>query len=261
MTEYTCSVCNRKFDEDEKKLTEDSVNCILHCSKDSESTNENIKIKFLEIFHEQINAGLYSIVFPKIDYSLLSCYDNLEFEDCIFHGDVKLQNVDSYINCKFYDSLTIQNKLTIDFKYIFNCVFYKELHIIDSTILEDVFSQSVYCKDTLIEIRYSIFNEVLYLKRLNETNLILNKCTFNEEINFDNIQNFKQLDIQDSKINKKTIIKNCTIEMLSLSDLILNNKIIITDAKINDLFLKDVRFKEFCDFENTIVIVVTSCIY
>lgn len=45
MAEYTCSVCNERFDEEEKKLTKDENKCILHCEK-KDVKNEELDILF-----------------------------------------------------------------------------------------------------------------------------------------------------------------------------------------------------------------------
>lgn len=207
MAEYTCDICNRKFDETEKKLTKDKYKCMLHCEKDLKS---DYSIMFDTIFKNTISKThvhnllkLDKIHFPiNWDANILKGYSNKEFSECIFHEKlVHTGQINTFINCSF-------EEYTVVFSNIGNKV--------NNLSFENCKFNKLYLKNTIFTekiFRFTNENKFYDIGTIN-----IDSCEFekdfliisqNEE---EPVFTVKEINLNHSTFHKKVKVQFCDIE-------------------------------------------------
>jgi len=223
MSEYTCNVCNTKFDEEEKKLTNDEHKCILHCEKDSwykktaTSKNSNYKeyesyfwIKFknyIDIQNER-RCEVRKIQFPK--YRGISFdkekhnYEELFFTGCTFThyldfiSELQYKNL-TFRKCIFNRPIKFE-RYVIEHNFLFeectvheNIVFYNMQFKGFTSFIATTFKKG-------IDFVHVKFYDLALFNNCKIENIKLENTFFMDGFNFSNLKNNKEGQLESENI-------------------------------------------------------------
>ncbi|MGB5794085.1 hypothetical protein [Poseidonibacter sp.] len=263
MAEYTCSVCNVKFYDREKKFTNDENKCILHSEMDKNKYNGLLNELFIERIELYIDKNILNnkdnkVTFYNVKIPIFKTetrdstylwdkiskkfeYNNFKilFIKSVFYGEEKLSSLkNNYLifeECDFLKKVIISDCKELIFS---NTRFHTYL-----TYKNDLKEQSINsnlsfndCIFNIIEFKGVTFNNELF------ANSKENKSFKLEELNFENCILKNRLNL----LNNNYLLK---INKLYFINTILENKVIIKSCEIKDLRLIETRFKNFCNFE------------
>lgn len=282
MAEYTCSVCDERFDEEEKELTNDESKCILHCDKKDNFTSKS-KIEYFKnkIYNLLIGQEVYTfvkVVFPNFNMKEWDSYSvKFSFEECIFYCNIDT-NVDIYYfyKCIFYNNISLLENNKTD-KYLFGrCTFFGTIHLGHGEYKNPIFS---YCKfenkSTLIsenaKFKADIFETMqgeypssitLYDSEFSgkfniqdsnaKLNIHIENCIYDEEFSIYECKNVQTVFVVNSYFNKTLYISNNIIKDLNISQLEIKELSVLGGNNIKKLFCSNVTFQNFISFRKNV---------
>lgn len=205
MAEYICSVCNKKFDEEEKSLTNDKNKCILHCDKKTTHVDVLVSEKFEEelkrVYAFPINK-FENIIFPKIADDFLDDFFDKSFDNCIFYNNVK-------INKNFNEAQVLFTK----------CEFHMGIYLFELNIKNFIFKNCKFYEGSWLRCENSAFlNKTIFEKNINElkgnwnypNNLGFKDCKFDVKLSLCNLSKLNFIKIEECKFNNDLEIIKCS---------------------------------------------------
>lgn len=191
---YTCECCNRKFDEEEYKLTNDEDKCILHCKKDDWYTIKNEEKDWSESSHAISNFWkvIRLIILKRTDEKDYQMGDSVYFSYIVFP---KFE--DEYVDIEEYDE---NDRQCIDWHHNFfdMKIINSEYPSYESNIRFN-FNNSVFldvCYFSGYKFKDCVyFNNVKFLEKV-----ILFQTDFNQ-VSFKNTVFYKELKFESSNVN------------------------------------------------------------
>ena len=276
MAEYTCDVCKTKFDETEKKLTNDEHKCILHCKKDAflESNNSefisnlskcriddrthiyefkgvhfprNLELKYTDLNNSLTNDPMMSFKECTFYNPLIFQIGNFKstFDECIFYEDWNhYSNNATYNNCSFNNfKYRNENENTTFIKTLkfYNCYF-NELNFHNVTFTDEFL---IYDSKT----KYDKINNIVLTKCILEKKLIfnLNDC---DERSLENPLRFTiiKLDLTNSTLRNKVKIQLCDITEANFYNTSFDELADFYKSSFNSIILERTDFKKISVF-------------
>lgn len=243
--ECTCNCCDRKFDEEEYKLTKDKTKCILHCEKsisgrDLTDNFSNILMEYIsneQHYDHQKNLILEEINFPNFnpddigDFTRkLTRSECIEFRHCNFYGEfLGFENFYCcFFKCIFLKNISISNIFNFNDTYLFiNCKFARNIRFYSAVIDSNIFENCIF-----------------------KGSIIGNGIIFKGKI-FNGIKSLEgDLDFNNSTFEKRFIIdqKDLIIKKLDLEDSTFKNKFKLQFQNIYDANFYNTKFEDLADF-------------
>ncbi|WP_428026392.1 pentapeptide repeat-containing protein [Arcobacter sp.] len=295
---YTCKcknkihglICNRKFGENEYRITNDKDKCIFHCKKDIEYTwifsEINSENNYYEYAKGKWNSGSVSYFWKEFNIYLNGKDEDIIIYDFIFpiywiyqynHESILESLKDKtvrFFNCVFLDYIFIESKhyeIKNSIKRISftnGCLFNREIKfnniifengctILNSEFKEDLVFTSCNFK-YLFEVVNSHLNNIYLINIKAECPVEINynrDIIFNLNIRQGNIQSLKILDNKISKLSFENIdigTINIDSKHPDLENYYLTEIVISENSEINRLILENMKVDGYSIIDSNI---------